>query len=57
MNQSGELLMVYVISYRVGSISEVQIEERLCFEALEVVIMNFERDGIEYYGSLVAALE
>ena len=36
---------------------EVQIEERLNIEALAAVIMIFESDGIEEYGSLVAALE
>ena len=36
---------------------EVQIEERLGVEALAVVIMNFESEGIEVYRSLVAALE
>ncbi|XP_069149252.1 uncharacterized protein [Solanum lycopersicum] len=34
--------------------SEVQIEERLGVEALVAVIMNFESDGIEEYGSFVA---
>ena len=40
----------------VESTSKVQIEGCLGVEALEVVIMNFENDGIEKYGSLVAAL-
>ena len=37
--------------------SKVQIEECLGVEALKVVIMNFESDGIKYYESLVVALE
>ena len=57
MKQSGELQMVSSISYRVESISEVQTEERLGIEALAAVIMNFESDGIKYYGSLVDATE
>ncbi|XP_069154615.1 uncharacterized protein [Solanum lycopersicum] len=57
MKQSGEIQTVSAISYRVESISNVQTEERLGIEALATVIMNFERDGIEYYGSLVAATE
>ena len=57
MKQSGEIQTVYVISYRVESTSEVQIEECLGVEALAAIIMNFESDGIEEYGSLVVALE
>ena len=49
--------MVSTISYRVESSSEVQIEERLGVEALATVIMNFESDGIEDYGSFMASLE
>ena len=43
-------------SYKVESSSEKQIEERLGVEALATVIMNFESDCIEQYGSLVASL-
>ena len=57
MKQSGEIQTVYVISYRVESTSEVQIEECLGVEALAAIIMNFESDGIEEYGSLVVALD
>ena len=46
-----------MISYRVQSLSEIQIEERLGVQALAGVIMNFESAGIEEYGSLVAALD
>ena len=49
--------MVYAISYTVEDASEVQIEERLGVEALAAVIMNFDSDGIEEYGSFVAALD
>ena len=37
--------------------SEVQINESLGAEELEAIIMNFESDGTEEYGSLVMALE
>ena len=57
MRQSGELQPVYAISYNMGEISESQIEERLGVEALVAVIMNFDRDCIEEYKSLVAALD
>ena len=57
MKKSGELQTISAISYRVKSIFVVQTKERLGIEALAVVIMNFESDGIEYYGSLVAATE
>ena len=57
MRQSGELQSVSAISYRVEESSEVQIEERLGVEALAAVIMNFDSDGIEEYGSLVATLD
>ena len=57
MKQSGELQMVPTISFRVESKSNVQIKECLDVEALAAVIMNFESDGIEEYGSLVAALD
>ena len=40
MKQSGEIQTVSVISYRVESISEAQIEERLDVETLVEVIMN-----------------
>ena len=35
----------------------VQIEKRLGVEALAAVIMNFDSDCIEKYGSLVAAFD
>ena len=56
MRQSGELQSVSAISYNMGETSEAQIEERLGVEALVAVIMNFDRDCIEEYKSLVAAL-
>lgn len=49
--------MVSAITYRVESVPEVQIEERLRVEALAAVHMNFNSDGIEEYDSLVGALE
>ena len=57
MKKSGEIQTISAISYRVESTSEVQIEERLGVEALLAVIMNFERDIIEEYGSLGAELD
>ena len=57
MKQSGELQLVSAISYKVGKSSETQIEERIGVEALAAVIMNFQNDCIEEYGSLVAALD
>ena len=57
MRQSAEIQSVSAISYKVESSSEVQIEERLGVQALAAVIMNFESDCIEEYGSLVAALD
>ena len=57
MRQTGELQSISAISDKVESSSEVQIEERLGVVALAAVIMNFESDGIEEYGSLVAALD
>ena len=57
MRQSGELQSVFAIFYKVERSSEVQIEEILGVEALASVIINFESDFIEEYGSLVAALD
>ena len=56
MRHSSELQLVSMI-HRVKSSSKVQIEECLGVEALAVVIMNFESDGIKEYGSLVAELD
>ena len=57
MRQSGEIQSVSAISYRVKKSYEVQIKECLGVETLPTVIMNFDSDGIEEYGSLVAALD
>ena len=57
IRQSGELQSVSAISYKVGKSSETQIEERLGVEALAVVIMNFNNDCLEEYGSLFVALD
>ena len=53
MKKNGEIQTLSSISYRVKSMFEVQIEEHLGVEALAAMIMNFESDGIEEYGSLV----
>ena len=50
MRQSGELLSISAISYRVEISSEVQIEERIRVEELAIVIMNFVSDCIKEYG-------
>ena len=47
MYHSGELQMLYIITYRVESVYGVQIEERIGVEALTSVIMNFDNNGIE----------
>ena len=57
MRQRGELQSVFAISYKVGKSSETQIKERIGVETLAAVIMNFDNDCIEEYGSLVAALD
>ncbi|XP_069150303.1 uncharacterized protein [Solanum lycopersicum] len=57
MRGSGELQSVSSISYRVEESYELQIEEHLGVEALAAVIMNFDSDGIEEYGSFVEALD
>ena len=57
MRQSCEVQFVSPISYKVESLSEVQIKNRLGVEALAAVIMNFESDFMEEYESLVAALD
>ena len=49
--------MISSISYKVEKSFEVQIEQCLGVEALAAVIMNFNSDCIEEYGSLVAALD
>ena len=57
MRQSGELQSVSGISYKLCESSKTQIEERIGVEALAVMIMNFDKDCIEGYVSLVAALD
>ena len=57
MRQSGDLQSVSDIFYRVEESSEVEIKERLGVETLTVVIINFDRDGIDEYESLVVALD
>uniref|UniRef100_M1DTH2 Integrase core domain containing protein n=1 Tax=Solanum tuberosum TaxID=4113 RepID=M1DTH2_SOLTU len=51
---TSELQSVSAITYRVESISEVQVEERLGVEALAAVMMHLDSDGIEEYDKLVA---
>ena len=46
-----------MISYKVESSAQVQIEKRLGVEALEAVIKILGSVCIEEYGSLVAALD
>ena len=54
MRQIGEIQSISPISYKVGESSETP--EPLGVEALAGVIMNFDKDCIEEYESLVAAL-
>lgn len=54
MKNIGETQMLATMYYIVESVYEIQIVRCLGVEAL---IMNFESDSIEQYGSLVAALE
>ena len=49
--------MLSLIFYRAKIFSEVQTEECLDVDALTAMIMNFESDGIEKYGSLVPELD
>ena len=56
MRQSGELQSVSSISFNAGESSEIQIEECLGVKTLAAVIMNFDKDCIEEYESLVTAL-
>ena len=57
IRQSSGIQSISVISYRVEESSEVQIAECLGVKALEAVIMNFDSNDIDEYGSLVAALD
>ena len=57
MRQSGEIQSISAISYRVEKSLEVQIEERLGVEKLTAVIINFDSNCIEIYGSLVGTLD
>lgn len=53
---SGKIPTVSSLTYRVESVSKMQIEERLGVEALVAVTINFDSDCIEEYNDLVAAL-
>uniref|UniRef100_M1DI46 Integrase core domain containing protein n=1 Tax=Solanum tuberosum TaxID=4113 RepID=M1DI46_SOLTU len=55
--QSSELPSVSAITYRVESVTEVQVDKRVGVEALATVIMNFDSDGIKEYDELLAALD
>lgn len=55
--KSCELRTVSIISYRIESIYEVPNKERVGVEALAAVIMYFESDDIEDYGSFMASFE
>ncbi|XP_049414602.1 uncharacterized protein LOC125877313 [Solanum stenotomum] len=57
MKQGSELQSVSVVNHIVEGGSEVPIEERLGVDALAVVMMNFESDGIEDYDELVIVLD
>lgn len=55
--EGGEVESLSAISYRVNSVSEVNIEERLGVEYVGAVMMNYESDGIEDFDELVDALK
>ena len=57
MRQSGERQLISSISYKVCESSKTHVEEHLGVEALVAVIINFDNDCIEVYGSLVEALD
>ena len=57
IRKNGELQSVYAISYKVEISAQVQIEMSIPLEALATVIMNFQSDGIEEYGSLALSLD
>lgn len=57
MKQSSDIQLVFAITYKVESETEVQIEDRLGVEALAIVMINFESDCIKEYDKLVAALD
>ena len=57
VRKSGDIKLVSAISYRVEKSFEAEIEECLGVEALAEVIMNFDSDFIQEYGSLVATLD
>ncbi|XP_049373432.1 uncharacterized protein LOC125838412 [Solanum verrucosum] len=57
MKHESDHKSVSVVNHRVGQESEVSIEERLGVDALALVIMNFDSDGIDDYDELVAALD
>ena len=55
MKRSGELQTLSYISYKIESVMEVPIKEKLG-EALEAVILNFDGDGIEECDYFMATL-
>ena len=57
MQKESDLKMVYVVNYIVEQESEVSIENMLGVDALAVVLINFDSDGIEDYDELVTALD
>lgn len=56
MQQSKDMRVVSVIDTIDNYSLTVPIDKRLGIEALEVVIMNFDNDGIKEYDEMVSAL-
>ncbi|XP_049406090.1 uncharacterized protein LOC125869677 [Solanum stenotomum] len=57
MKYESDLKLVSVVNHVVGQESEVSIKEMLGVDALIVVMMNFDNDGIDEYDELVAPLD
>lgn len=57
MKKNVEVQTVSAITYKVNSVTEVQIEEWLAFESLAASIMNIDSDGIEDNDEWVISFE
>ncbi|KAK4706943.1 hypothetical protein R3W88_033504 [Solanum pinnatisectum] len=57
MKQASDLKSISIVNNIVEQASGMSIEKRFGVDALAVVMMNFEGDGIEDYDELVAALD
>ncbi|XP_049370434.1 uncharacterized protein LOC125835359 [Solanum verrucosum] len=57
IKHESDLISVSTVNHKVEQEFEVSIEERLGVDALAVVKMNFDSDGIDDYDELVVALD